>query len=211
MRDGTLRFDVEEGVIKSVAVGSGLGTVYQDLYTAARDDLEASEHKVEAAVRLVVFGCFLLEARINETVKAVLLQTFEQLQVAEALWEAVERQPFRMKLHVLVGMTPGIEPGTYEDVPVQRLFDLRNRLAHFKSDLAEVEVPLPRGVPDVDQLASIFLDIPEADLIRTLKSDDMDVFATAVEDLDRLLDQINDEHFNLERTRFDEEGAANGA
>lgn len=208
MQDGVLRLQVEEGVIKSVHVGSGLGSVYRDLFASARDDLSATEPKVATSVRVIVFGCFLLEARANEILKAVILEALQQPRAAEAIWQAVERQPFYVKLDVLIAMSPALEPMTVEGITakVRPLFELRNRLAHFKPDDSEVNIPIPDGIPGLEELARIFLDTPDSDLIQRLKSEEMQELAAVIEEAEEVLDTIYEQHFHGETEHYNDLG-----
>src|ERR1700734_2989172 len=143
MKDGVLKLTFFEGGITSVSVGTGLDVTYARLFEAACVEAR-SEASVDAGVKVVLFGCFWIEAVCNECLRELLKGAFLSEAVLSALWKALERVRAGTKLEILASVHPTQVADTLKRA--SGLFELRNRLAHFKE--AYIEVPGPYVIED---------------------------------------------------------------
>jgi hypothetical protein len=177
MRDGRLEVTFVEGEIRAVSVSSGLDLVYQRLFEAARLQMKRSDPEIELGIRLIVFGCFWLEAVCNTTLRDFLNAGIGTSPAASAAWEAIQRSPLRLKFSVISAFakTPDAERDRRIFGEVARAFDLRNRLAHFKEEETEVAGPMT-----ADEFGFKLGEFPEADLIQRLRAPVIDAFADGI-------------------------------
>ena len=115
--------------------------------------------------------------------------------VGDAVWEALQRVSIRQKLTILFafGQQRAIDEEAEVGRQLAQLFDLRNRLTHFKDDDREVLLPIPsrgrrtwrgRGIlPDVER----FFALDDPDLIRELKEPRRQMYLNAI---DRIATEI---------------------
>lgn len=200
MKDADLRLTVERGKIIAAETASGLAVRYEDMFRAGRKNLSLESGRIEAAIQMTTFGSFWLEAAANECLRAILDVVTRSPQHASAFWSVTRRLSFLDKCALLVNLTPEVVGPESETVVkgANRVFDLRNRLAHFKPD--HVEFPLPADfTSDFDGLASLFLGAPDSELIATLKSSEMEELAEAVDAAHALIDHILSEYVDVER------------
>jgi len=203
MKDGKLRIRIEDGQIRAVAANAGLDYAYQRLFETARDELRGSDTPIEVGIRLIVFGCFWLEAVCNETVRELLRAAMKPPAVAEATWEAIKRAPFHTKLQLASAFAKSPDPGRERKVAsdLKRPFELRNRLAHFKDEDAPVAGPLT-----LNEFQEQFEEFPDADLIEKFRQPSADVSTQAILAGIGWLNEIRQEH--LPSTTHSLDGAA---
>ena len=115
--------------------------------------------------------------------------------VGDAVWEALQRVSIRQKLTILFafGQQRAIDEEAEVGRQLAQLFDLRNRLTHFKDDDREVLLPhtltraedftRPENLPDVER----FFALDDPDLIRELKEPRRQMYLNAI---DRIATEI---------------------
>ena len=62
----------------SISGNAGLDLTYRELFQSATTELQRGNPKAELGVRLIVFGCFWLEAKCNENSEEV-IGAFDQI------------------------------------------------------------------------------------------------------------------------------------
>jgi hypothetical protein len=177
MRDGSLKITFEAGEIVVVSVNAGLDLAYQRLFETARQQLRRPEPSIEAGIQLIVFGCFWLEAISNEALRNLIRSSLKPSAVAEAVWESLKRASFHVKFSTISAFTKTPDAARSDSIArdLTALFDLRNRLAHFKDEDAPVAGPLT-----LDEFWNRFEQFPDADLIAQLRPPATDRWAMAV-------------------------------
>jgi hypothetical protein len=136
VRDGSLSFKVEDGQVVAVLQNAGLDHFYERMFRNAYRRAHGSRRSIEAGINIVVFGTFWLEARANLFLRDALVLEAHSQAFGNALWSALRRSALLEKLelfHVLASTTLAAQ---YSEIKsgVKTLFDLRNRLAHFKDE-----------------------------------------------------------------------------
>lgn len=133
MRDGALKIDYVQGRIVQASTNPGLDAVYRRMFSAAKKRFKRSPTNVESGIRVVIFGVFLLEALCNELYKTFLTSEIPKRELREAIWHATSRLSTSEKLQ-LAAAARKIEKAetTQQTTQLKALFDLRNRLVHFK-------------------------------------------------------------------------------
>lgn len=129
--------ETEDGLRVSAWVGSGLADVYGQLFEAARrEDVATSDgwDDLEVGIRTILFGCLWLEATANTCLEKLLLLDPVPRAVGRALWDALARASTLTKLAVIASFANDAAAAETPDrlSDAKALFDLRNRLAHFR-------------------------------------------------------------------------------
>jgi hypothetical protein len=192
MRDGKLKITFEAGEIVVVSVNAGLDLAYQRLFESARRQLRQPEPPIEAGIQLIVFGCFWLEALSNEAVRDLIRATTKPSIAAEAVWETIKRAPLHSKLAIVSAFRRVSDPDHSGRITrdLTQLFDLRNRLAHFKDE----DVPIA-GRLTVDELWAQFEQFPDADLLAQLRPPAADRWAETILDATAWVTEIREQYF----------------
>ncbi len=79
MKVGKLKISFEAGEIVGVSNNAALDIAYERLFKTAQAELQEADAsidvciRIDAAIRLIVFGCFWLEAVCNEALRDTLL------------------------------------------------------------------------------------------------------------------------------------------
>ena len=133
MRNGAIRIEYVAGEIKGAYVNAGLDAVYGRMFKAARRNAKRWPDKVEHGIQVIVFGTFLLEAVCNDLYRGFLFGQVPENGLADAVWKATMRLAIREKLNVATEISSLSKDEIHKQMrKLQLLFDLRNRLAHFR-------------------------------------------------------------------------------
>jgi hypothetical protein len=133
MRDGALKIKFVAGEIKGVSVSPGLDSFYARMFKGAKNRVKRWPNKVENGIQVIVFGTFLLEALCNDLYRNLLFDEIPNNKLADAIWDMTKRLAIFDKLNVataVASLTKG-EIDTQKK-KLKLLFDLRNRLVHYK-------------------------------------------------------------------------------
>src|SRR4051812_37987789 len=101
MKTGKLSLNFQDGLIINASIGAGLQETYDRLFQAARMDLESDSADVDVSVRVVVFGCMLVEAMVADCIEALLSSAAIPPAARDALVLAVERSPAGQKVKIV--------------------------------------------------------------------------------------------------------------
>ncbi|MGD1046336.1 MAG: hypothetical protein ABR936_13585 [Bacteroidota bacterium] len=141
MKDGTFKVFVEEGKTLGVFINSGLDSIYKSIFLKSRKALSEKHDDLELSIACIVFGCFWLEASCNAYIQNILefrgtpraknLRGFDH-----AIQGIVTRANFLQKLDLLSTLASPSLHSRYQNLKqeAKKIFDLRNRLAHFKDN-----------------------------------------------------------------------------
>lgn len=127
---------------------------YKEFLQSIPNDADSLEEAFKAGVQCVVWGAFYLESTINKTAQMVLEDsTHGIIRSSAPLWSLIERAPSERTLALILEVLMKSETKRKEfTVQVKSLFDLRNRLAHYKEAPKEVEAwePLEASSEAID-------------------------------------------------------------
>jgi hypothetical protein len=182
----------------SVSGKAGLDLAYQRLFQSAAMELEQGEPSIESAIRLIVFGCFWLEAQCNETLKDLLELSVQFEPAAMALWEhAVARTSFHAKFAIVCAFAKRRDEDHVKTLTAQmkQVFELRNRLAHFK----DKDVPIADGI-DVHTVGQFFENPPEAEVTKHLKPPKLQEYHKMIADGILWLNVVSEQYFPSQKT-----------
>lgn len=192
MKDGTLKVAIEAGEIVDVSVNAGLDLAYERLFTTAVDELQGVEPAVDVGIRLIVFGCFWLESVCNETFRDLLLATVKPDIAARSLWEIVERSPFLAKFSAVSAFAKTPDDDRVKELfrNAKCLFDLRNRLAHFKDSDTSVT-----GALTHEEFAKRIGEFPDAELIAHLRPPLVNTYSELVLNCIKWFREVHEQYF----------------
>jgi hypothetical protein len=188
MRDGVVEITSKDGKTLCVWVGTGLDETYAKLFEEASKEVRATPSR-DAGVKVIVFGCFWLEALCNSRLHKFLRTVSIAKPIQESLWKALENVRIASKLDILAS----IEAPEHSELlkHVRGLFELRNRLGHFKEEVTEVEfteAPALLAVRD----PAFYENLPEAELVKLLKPPAIESRIGYVLETKEWLDKVED-------------------
>lgn len=134
IREITLSF--KEGEITGIFLNSSLDHMYMKLFQNARRGAKRHPLDIEHGIKLVVFGCFFLEAKVNKEVRNILNHESDKEMYVSALWKSLKKRNFLEKIELLISVSPQKQQQKIILLrqKIKEVFDLRNRLAHFKDE-----------------------------------------------------------------------------
>ena len=106
------------------------------LFQNARRGAKRHPLDIEHGIKLVVFGCFFLEAKVNKEVRNILNHESDKEMYVSALWKSLKKRNFLEKIELLISVSPQKQQQKIILLrqKIKEVFDLRNRLAHFKDE-----------------------------------------------------------------------------
>lgn len=136
MRDGRIKVEVRDLKVHSVSINSGMDLVYERLFKKALKNVNDGSEEIDNRVSLILFGCFWIEAVCNEYLRELLQSTLKPQLVGATVWDALKRQSWHWKYRCLLSFDERISDEEAKKFcgDLQRIFDLRNRLVHFKDE-----------------------------------------------------------------------------
>lgn len=134
----------EKGEIKGALLNADLNKTYKSLFDRAYQAAGRSSKSVSNGIKVVIFGSFWLESYANETMRVILNREIASLVIQKNIWKHVKRISLQEKLEFFYKTSPSNLKHDFDKINknVKDLFDLRNRLAHFKDEPAEVELDI---------------------------------------------------------------------
>lgn len=176
----------------SISGNAGLDLTYRELFQSATTELQQGNSKTELGVRLIVFGCFWLEAKCNDTLRKLLEHSTKLGTTATVLWDqGVERASFHAKFAIVSAFAKSADANRVKILKTQmkQVFDLRNRLAHFKDPYLEIA----EGT-DVHEVVKVLENLPEAELITHLKPPRLQTYETSIAEGIAWLSEVEKQH-----------------
>jgi hypothetical protein len=183
MRDGRLTLDVEDGKIKGIYINAGLDEFYKRMFIKAKRIAKRYPENPENGIRVIIFGTFYLEAICNKLLESMLSFQIPHKELAQSICEAIKRLNILTKLDVAI-MASSQDRTKSEKYKkkIQRVFDLRNRLAHFK----DKDFPW-MGSIKAEDLPNVLTNAPEPELMKELTGEKIQKYATDIKELDKWL------------------------
>jgi len=166
MKDGSLKFEFVEGQITGAFINAGLDSIYERIFQNAKRNTQRNPTNVVHGIKVLVFGCFWLEASCNDYLKYFLDNWVTQKTFCESLWDTLKRANILDKFRIISAFATKNELQQYESLlpSLKRVFDLRNRLAHFKDKDFQIA-----DTVDINETISLLLSAPEPELMQELK------------------------------------------
>lgn len=188
----------EDGTFEA-SISAGLNVLYREIFENALVKVENSEFgserdEIVAGIKVIVFGCFWLEAEANFLLPLVLTEEIESSQLSGALWQNLKRSSIYQKLDIISSVADEALKLDSESIrsEIQPVFDLRNRLAHFKETRKLVSDSL-----SPEDVATIFQEITHSNPatpppVGKLKVEEVESHAAKIDKMgDWLLDVLN--------------------
>ena len=159
----SIKVNFVKGEIKAISLNAQLDLVYQRLFQNSRKSAQRKPLDVDHGIKVIIFGCFWLEALCNNHFREVLKLESKNREFGIAIWKKLKRSNFFDKLEIISTLSSSDQRDKYNKLlpSLKRVFDLRNRLAHFKDeddkltdsvtleDALDVIISLP--VPEINQ------------------------------------------------------------
>ncbi|MBA7495282.1 hypothetical protein ES702_05864 [subsurface metagenome] len=159
----SIKLDVVEGKITGISLNAQLDSIYKRLFQNARRASRRNPADVEHGIKVIIFGCFWLESRCNQQFRNILELESKISEFGTSIWTKLKRSNFFDKLEIISTLASKAQKDKYLNyMPrLRSVFDLRNRLAHFKDEdklLAEsssleeaIKLISTLPVPDINQ------------------------------------------------------------
>ena len=177
MKNGSLKFEFKEDQITGVFINAGLDSIYERLFRNAQRSAHRNPDNMINGIKVLVFGCFWLEACCNEYLRYFLENWVAQNKFSEHLWETLKRAPILKKYEIISAFANESQLQKYESqlTSLKEAIDFRNRLAHFK----DKDFQIAESV-DVNEAMALLLSAPEPQLIQELKGPKINNHAEAI-------------------------------
>ncbi len=197
MRDGALRIKFEDGKIIGYATSAGLDSTYDKMFRKAKANAKRYPKNIEHGIHVLTFGAFYIESITNKLYKDMLDSKIELKALSDSLWEATKRMSIREKISVILSALPKNfqKETTKFNRNIQNIFDLRNRLAHFKDkeiELSDTQLPMEVKKNCNDCTFGIFLEsVPDPDLLLELKGAKILKHAIEIESIEKFINKLH--------------------
>ena len=134
LTDGRIMLNVEDGAI-TVFTNAGLEEFFKRMFSRAKACISKDRKNAEHGIQVITWGTFYLESSCNRLFRDVLFSGISDIQLANSLWDVTRKINFLEKASVVVALSARnrrrVNHGKYLK-KARELFELRNRLAHFK-------------------------------------------------------------------------------
>lgn len=166
MDDGSLKIEFKDGEITGVYVNADLNFIYKKIFDNSLRNIKRKPNDVIHGIKVIVFGCFLLEASSNKYLKDFLSKIVSKNTHREIFWEKLKRDRILDKLKIISSFANQNELQIFNEYrgDLKKIFDLRNRLAHFKDKDTKIFGPIK-----LEELFNEFPSISEPELMQELK------------------------------------------
>ena len=134
METRSLIFHYEAGEIKAISLNADLDSIYKKMFQNSRRSARRNPLDIDHGIKIIIFGCFWLEALCNNLLKKILKLESKKIEFGDVIWNKLKRGNFFDKLEIISTFTTRSQREQYLDLlpKLRKVIDLRNRLAHFK-------------------------------------------------------------------------------
>lgn len=131
----SLSLKYEKGKVVEVSITADLDITYKLLFQNAKRASKRNPQNIEHGIKVIIFGCFMLESRSNWLMKFILYHEITN-DLKINIWNTLKKNNFHSKMEILSSLATQKQKRNYSELinPLKQLFDLRNRLAHFKNE-----------------------------------------------------------------------------
>lgn len=139
MKDGAIALSFKAGQITKMTLKGELDHIYGKMFLNARKATHKNPDKIRNGIRVIIFGCFWIEAKCNNHLKYLIDHELTKEHFRKSVWKSLERVGLLKKLSIIFALAQdiGFVKGNAPLGKLQKVIDLRNRLAHAK----EEEIP----------------------------------------------------------------------
>lgn len=161
----SLKLNFVEGQITGISLNVILDDIYKKLFQNVRRSSRRNPNDVEHGIKVIIFGCFWLESVSNELLRFVLEKESQDNEFRKALWKKLRRSNIQDKLELFAAIGTQSQRDKMSTLlpNLKKVFDLRNRLAHFKDQDTQLA-----GEVDLKETIKIIESLPIPDLNREL-------------------------------------------
>jgi hypothetical protein len=178
----------EDGAIGPVHAQASPEAVYEKLFNSATRKAKKHPNSFDNGIQVVIFGALLLEALCNERFRDLLFRVVQNVEHAQAIWDVTRRIQIYDKVKIASKITHAETAAKRDNLgSLRTLFDLRNRLAHFKDNPSLLHETL-----DASDLETLFESVPDPDLIMLLTGDKLKEQIANVERLKKWITGVFD-------------------
>jgi hypothetical protein len=142
MEHRSITLNIEKGEIKGIWLKAELDKTYKLLFQNACQTAKRYPDNVAHGIKLIIFGSFWIEAYANETMRLIFERDIDSKLLRKEIWDRLKRASIQEKLEVLSKISSDKIKQDYQTIkqPIKDLFDLRNRLAHFKDEPEPIDL-----------------------------------------------------------------------
>src|SRR5262245_55794643 len=101
MKDGYVSIKFRDGKISGIFINTNLDTIYERMFNTAKRNIKRYTN-IENGIKIIVFGCFWLEATCNKLLRELIFSQVDADEFAKELWDTLKRGNFQEKLQKLV-------------------------------------------------------------------------------------------------------------
>jgi hypothetical protein len=158
---------------------------------------EDKKNRAIAHVKVVIWGSLYIEATINRKYKKTLKRVVgfypRPDNPADVMWGATRRKHIRDKLEVIQNFL-GFDNEEYDErrAEMDRLYQLRNRLVHYKESPTKVTLEGPSDFSEVIEKVSMKSENYKANIVEDLTSIDLETRQDNILDLGEWLESSID-------------------
>ena len=165
-----------------------LDSLYKDIFRNAKRSIRRNRQDPESAIKGIVFGCFLVEAKCNSLLGKVMKDRVSPELFSITLWKSVRYANVVVKMELLVPFASNRLKERAEVLfpTIRRAFDLRNRLAHFKGEKNFIG-----PVAEPEDLLNLLKSNPLPSLLDELDMPKVDEHLSALTEADLWLSRLN--------------------
>jgi hypothetical protein len=196
MQYGKTILHFEAGEIKGVYTNAGLDQLYYIMFKKAKGIARRYPQNPENGIKVIIFGAFYLEATCNVLFRKMLSSQISQNKLANSIWGVMERLNVRDKLKI-ASKASSLNNSNVEKYlkKAQKIFDFRNRLAHFKEEdrfwLGEIKTE------NTNELLRVLTQAPEPELVKELTGNKILKYAYDIEELDKWMNVLFNHFFKF--------------
>jgi hypothetical protein len=206
MAEGIMTLEFDRGELKGVFINTALDKIYRRMYVKAKRNAAKNSGNIEHGIQVVVFGVFYLESLCNSLFKKMLVSQIESPDLAKSIWLATKKLNVLEKLKLVADATTTSNAESTKNCLklTQKVFDLRNRLAHFKDEDWNVTDLLDYSALSKLENAKDFdlptlwrtVKLPEPELMTKLRGAELQQYSHDIENVEQWMIRI----FNLSVT-----------
>jgi hypothetical protein len=126
----------ENGEIKAISLNAQLDEIYKKMFHNSRRSARRHPVDIDHGIKVIVFGCFWVEALCNNYLKIILNLESKKIEFSNVIWKKLKISNFFYKFEIISTFAIHSKQEQYVDLlsGLRKVFELRNRLAHFKDE-----------------------------------------------------------------------------
>ena len=180
--------DFVEGEIKGMYISTALDSIYKQMFNNAKRSAKRKPTNVIHGVKLIVFGCFMIEAKANSILEQVLKLEIENNKFSTETWKILKRSNVLKKIELICSSGSVSHLEQFKDIKssLENVFNLRNRLAHYKNEKEQIASAITH-----DDAMKLFATWPIPSVSKQLSWENTSQHVDTISYTNRLLSKIN--------------------